>query len=98
MTIANEIAQENKVKTAREVAEGLVKALFENGSIRLPAAMRHLAVMTIGATLEEWRIKLVANTDAEIQKWKDIARDEKMAADELRLYIAQREREREVGG
>jgi hypothetical protein len=88
--IGQEIAAAHKAPEPHDVALIIIRGLFENGSIRLPAQAKAIAVGTVATALEVWKSQLLGLTGvvSEVQKWKDAYRDTKMELDDLKLHLA----------
>lgn len=95
-SVGASIVAANKAPDPKAVATRIVRDLFDQGSNRLSSAARYAAVTMLTAALTEWKDQLMSGTDAEVKKWKDIARDAKMHSDELELFLAMKKAEGKI--
>lgn len=87
-TIGNEIAAAEKALEPRAVAEVICRSLFEQGTIRLPAAMKLIAIGTIGAALMEWKKQLTKEAGGRAADLEKRLADTKNELDNVRLKLA----------
>lgn len=90
------IAAAQTAPSAVAVADIIIRNAIECGPNKLPAQERFVLLSSMAAALEEWRKSLFAAATPEYEKMKEGYMAAKMELDELKLWIAVKQKEGKI--